>query len=1359
MNSAHAFVDNWDKNAEAAQALWEPWLAFVYHQLARRSGETPMTREAFAEAIADPYFSDQAHNLSVGQTLVDWVRQTRHRGIDKSDTDAWTAWLETLAEPHAFLHIKALRSTTGLVASPFFDVKAMLQIYKKYDIAKPYTGYLCFRDFDLLTAQEREEHALPHVLCKLPKTADAFIESILADYVGYESLSGICESDVLGLWNQGALSASFWASIANAHGVARKASQLRLLSEVEFSKGAYHLTEALAGVVYESDDPQTWQARWERMLILLAPLFGPGELTTIMTFTERNVPRSIPQWYPKHESILTRVGEELATGEGIWKHANDAMVASAADVSALQALQWRGDVQQLLIHCRRNHVSAFVAGLGHLKHRNDPKWWIDCYFDIGKTGQSGGYVAAVLRPFVEQLRQKPDLTTKHLRALEDREVAFLWQYYCLCDAVLADETLFNQTIVEGDLTLYATPPDVAQAYPNRWLRFAQAMFKKHGRINDSGVRTEEVIDWYRTIVPELGGQERQKIVSAIASTQTQDERLDFLLRQYETTSPPYDVFKGFDEPASLYPILGQANEALAERAGSHIVSTWATRLREHGESDGLPPGWTEYLAQTQAHADFLGTTYRSRPNATEIRRWRLVWTHAKKPETRPGLAKAVLEQLSRGNQEATLIGLANELLGDDRQPFDHACDEFYERNVLALNNALSQAGGELLRFVPSLCLKQLGQSTWFGDEREPLDERPLQAALTRFPDALAKLNDKEQVKLLPYFDESCLVSCASVLSEGIQSTKLKAYAYELAALMGRSSADAIDQSGLLEVKAKKVKLAVNHGLGLNDSPAVSDWIHARIRDKANTDQIRDLMLDRLEAFGEDVSTLDPWHNVSDDELAAQSHKFRVPKAIKDLWNPALADAFAHIDESLALMTLGIVAAHPEDSLPRRSRQIFEKVSPAQRQDLAAEACNIWVAENGAEKASFLMRVVSEFGDERAADTLGKAVNAWCKKRKQKANQATRWLSRMRGTYPLTKAKAVFENRKFSDSLIRTARDALQDVAAGRGMEFHDLMDQLVPDFGMDESGLTLDVGPYHYAVKVMPDLSLRVIHSETGKSTKSLPKAKASEDDDLRGLADNQFKALRKGLRPLAKDQVKKLGRAVLGAKSWRRDVWSSLYLEHPVLRLLGQGVLWTGVGPDDSPVTHFRPTEDGALLNASDEAVSLEDIVRVRVTHPVDLSDDELASWRQHMEDFEIDSPFDQLGLSTRVPEHDEIEDAKYIVCNRGHVLPRTSFTSVLERYGYTRGSTEDGGRIYDHIWRVGEFRVTAGHSGMSAWFDESEKVALNCFYVVGKRTDGNEEVLSVEAIPKALQAAIVQQAEELAAKGSGFDPKWRGL
>lgn len=355
------------------------------------------------------------------------------------------------------------------------------------------------------------------------------------------------------------------------------------------------------------------------------------------------------------------------------------------------------------------------------------------------------------------------------------------------------------------------------------------------------------------------------------------------------------------------------------------------------------------------------------------------------------------------------------------------------------------------------------------------------------------------------------------------------------------------------------------------------------------------------------------------------------------------------------------------------------------------------------------------------------------------------LCQLPGSYGIAQVRELWESRKFSESIQHNAEEALTAAAEREGMGLHEFLEQLVPDFGFGRSGLLLDVGPYAYMARLRGDFSVVVVDAN-GKPSKTLPRLKAGEDAELRGVAENQLKMLAKNLKPLLKQQSQRLLRGLQTGKIWEPQRWRSLFVEHPLLGAISQAVVWSALDAQGEPLVRLRPSESGELVDAHDTAVSLPADARLRIAHPREIPTAELAQWRSQFADYELISPMGQFDLSVVEPQMDELTQSDVRRAD-GITMNRAKFAGLLEKWGYLKGNAGDGAMINEHSWHPSsEWRVEIRHTGISAWFDATEEVTVGCIALWRNLGEEQAEVKLGE-LPPAFLCTLLAQAEALKA------------
>ncbi|MQM28640.1 DUF4132 domain-containing protein [Glycomyces albidus] len=209
-------------------------------------------------------------------------------------------------------------------------------------------------------------------------------------------------------------------------------------------------------------------------------------------------------------------------------------------------------------------------------------------------------------------------------------------------------------------------------------------------------------------------------------------------------------------------------------------------------------------------------------------------------------------------------------------------------------------------------------------------------------------------------------------------------------------------------------------------------------------------------------------------------------------------------------------------------------------------------------------------------------------------------------------------------LKKAALAEVDKIAARLGLDQEQLLDRLVPDFELDADGrMTLDYGPRAFTVGFDEQLKPFVIDPK-GKVRKSLPKPDGEDDPEAATLAGLRFDKLKRGLRSVGTDQVKRLEKAMTSGRVWSRADFERHVAGHALMRHLARRLVWqytTGRG-----WTSFRVAEDGTYADLRDDAIRLPERSAVRLPHPLHLGS-EIKAWAEVFADYEVVQPFEQLA------------------------------------------------------------------------------------------------------------------------------------
>lgn len=334
----------------------------------------------------------------------------------------------------------------------------------------------------------------------------------------------------------------------------------------------------------------------------------------------------------------------------------------------------------------------------------------------------------------------------------------------------------------------------------------------------------------------------------------------------------------------------------------------------------------------------------------------------------------------------------------------------------------------------------------------------------------------------------------------------------------------------------------------------------------------------------------------------------------------------------------------------------------------------WIAGGAPAADRWALGALRHFGDDGTVARLTPLVKEWPgQSQHHRAVAGLQVLGGIGSEAALRAMQHISQRAKFK-AIKAEAAHQMKIIAAGLGLTREQLADRLLPDFGLGGDGaLVLDYGPRRFRVIFDEQLKPHVA-DESGKPRKTLPKPGAKDDPELAGAAYKRFGELKKELRTVSVDQVRRLEAAMINARTWSREEFEQYLQGHPLMRHLVRRMVWlaeTGEGRFG-----FRVAEDGSLSDAADEAVALPEGAVVRLAHPIDLAPEECAAWGQVLADYEILQPFEQLGRPVMAFTEEELATGR-LERFEGAVVPPGSILG-LTKHGWVRGRPQDNGTEY---------------------------------------------------------------------------------
>ena len=336
------------------------------------------------------------------------------------------------------------------------------------------------------------------------------------------------------------------------------------------------------------------------------------------------------------------------------------------------------------------------------------------------------------------------------------------------------------------------------------------------------------------------------------------------------------------------------------------------------------------------------------------------------------------------------------------------------------------------------------------------------------------------------------------------------------------------------------------------------------------------------------------------------------------------------------------------------------------------------------------------------------------------------------------------------SVKSAANDLIQAIARNRGLTPEELADRIIPDCGLDEEGKReFDYGDRKFSLVLDDNLQPVVRDLSKDKILKNLPKPGKKDDEELGDAARADFRDMKKQIKEVVKTQTPRLENAMVAGRRWEVEDFQTLLVGHPLMCHFAQRLLWAIYEgkKKEKIVGYLRVDEEGALLDASDEPITLKKNQRLGIPHPLELDDDANETWGTVFGDYEIIPPFPQLNRPVFTLEKgDSKGDA--ITKFENITLSAGAIRGHIDRDGWTKGNPEDAGIIYTFhkYFATADITATAGmsygiYAGGASW-DEDQSINSITFHK-GKRAYGN--TIKLANVPEQLISEVLYSMGKL--------------
>lgn len=251
-----------------------------------------------------------------------------------------------------------------------------------------------------------------------------------------------------------------------------------------------------------------------------------------------------------------------------------------------------------------------------------------------------------------------------------------------------------------------------------------------------------------------------------------------------------------------------------------------------------------------------------------------------------------------------------------------------------------------------------------------------------------------------------------------------------------------------------------------------------------------------------------------------------------------------------------------------------------------------------------------------------------------------------------------QTRQKDPKLLALIERGLKALEVKQNVDIEAIQDQILPEFGLQEGSLNLDIGEYQAQIYVE---SYGKIHLEwlrpDGKNQKSIPAQVKREYAPALAQVKHQKEQIKRTLQI----QKQRLENAWRNNREWAFADWEKYLLNHEIMRLLSRSLIWQVQLPSGDTVSLIW--RNGQLEDWQGKAFSPPKESLVKLWHPVEAGVEEVLAWRNYLFQQELSQAFKQafreVYLLTEAEENTETYSNRF----SAHILQQNKLWALANQ------------------------------------------------------------------------------------------------
>ncbi|MGB0985435.1 MAG: DUF4132 domain-containing protein [Saprospiraceae bacterium] len=426
-------------------------------------------------------------------------------------------------------------------------------------------------------------------------------------------------------------------------------------------------------------------------------------------------------------------------------------------------------------------------------------------------------------------------------------------------------------------------------------------------------------------------------------------------------------------------------------------------------------------------------------------------------------------------------------------------------------------------------------------------------------------------------------------------------------------------------------------------------------------------------------------------------------------------------------------------LKQKGEAIYKMIDPKSGEVFANKLLEL-IEEKGGfyKKNEFLFTPMARLGGSKVIQAVKNAIIS-----KKRANLVT--LLSINAS--LEAAKALNEIPKFFKSkqgkTVLACKKDFKKIATKMGMTSLELQDELISDFGFIDFYFPFKTNK-NELFRAFINSQFKLEYINDNEKTRKTPPPQIPIE------LKNHFKVLAKEIRTLTKEQKKTLEQAMVTGRLWKKASWEKHFLKKPLMFLFSQTILWAYLDEKNKIIEPFMVAQDQTLENSDYDEISLPENVKIKIIHPIELTNTQIKPWLNYLQDNEIITPFSQLDRPIYIPSSNILNQKNLLEFSEKKCL---NIVGKAERSGWERGTIGDAGAVltYFKTFEAANVDVFVQTEGLSIgynydctfgrlYFVRHGSVDTSPYAYDDPRSNFDTRLLPLKSIPKTIFSEVMK-------------------